>query len=191
MWPEIKRKFFHLGGLIYVAGLIYIPRPAYLGLLTAWAFIEGLFEAARLKNPAFNEWIYSRFGGLMRDKERQHISGIFWMILGVLTSVSIARPVPIAAASILYLLLGDGVASLVGKRFGGPAWPRSNKRVSGSLACFLACVVIGKFLLEPLYGWPMVFIGAAAATVLELISTPIDDNLLIPTGTAFVLLLCS
>jgi len=190
MWPEIKRKFFHLAALIYVLGVIYLPRSQFILLLFAWFAVEFVLETARRREIIFNDWLFQRFGGLFRPEERRNFSGIFWMILGVLTTVLLIRSVPVAVTVLLYLILGDGVASLVGMRWSGPHWPGSKKRLSGSLACFLICLVIGVTMLRPAYGWSGVFWGAAAATLLELGVLPINDNFLVPAGSSLVMMAC-
>lgn len=188
MWREIKRKFFHLSALIYVVGIIYLPRRTYLCILAAAFVLVLVVEVARLKRPALNEWFQLRFGGLFRERERDRLSGVSWMLAGVLTTVAMAEPLPIAVAAILYLVLGDAVASLVGIRLGGPHWPGSDKRISGSLACFAVCLVIGAVILREPYGWAAVLVGALAATIFERGVVPVNDNFLIPTGSALTLL---
>lgn len=189
MWHEIKRKIFHLAALVYVVGLIYMPRPVYLIVLTCLFALELSLEIIRLKNAATGRWFAARFGGLMREEEKSKLSGVFWMLLGVLTTVLVAKPVPMAASALLYLILGDAIASLVGMRFGGPHWTGSKKRMSGSLACFAVCLFVGVVLLRPSYEWHVVVIGALAATFLEHIPIRINDNFLIPTGSALALLI--
>jgi dolichol kinase len=189
MWPEIKRKFFHLMALVYVVGVIYLPRSRFLLLLLAWLVVEVLFEKARHRNVFLNDWIFERFGPLFRPEERGHFSGVFWMILGVLTTGLLLRPVPVVVTVLLYLILGDGVASLVGMRWGGPRWPRSKKTLSGSVACFLVCLLVGATILRPAYDWSGVLAGAVAATLLELVPIRLNDNFLIPAGSSLVMMI--
>jgi dolichol kinase len=188
MWREIKRKFFHLTALLYVVGIIYLPRRTYLCILAGALAAVFAVEIVRLQVPAVNEWFDRRFGGLFRDQERHRFSGVSWMLAGVLTTAAMVGPLPMAAASILYLVLGDAVASLIGIRVGGPHWPGSDKRISGSVACFAVCLLIGVAIIRTDYGWPGVLIGAAVATILERGFAPINDNFLIPVGSGLALL---
>lgn len=187
MWSEIKRKSFHFCGIIYVIGLIHIPRPAYVAILTMALIVVLAFEMARLKIPTVGRWVEKIFGSLLRSGEQGRPSGVFWMLAGVNVTVVLVESVPLAAASLLYLILGDGVASLAGMRLGGPHWPRSQKRVSGSLACFLVCLLIGVVLLQPQFGWGAVVVGALVATVVEFGVVPMDDNFTIPVISGLVL----
>ena len=110
------------------------------------------------------------------------------MLLGLTLTIAVAGVSSVATAVFLYLIIGDALASLVGKSFVGPYWGRSDKRLAGSAACFVACVVIGFFVLKPHFGWSSVFVGALAATVFELGLIPFDDNFTIPFGSALVLM---
>ena len=188
MWPEIKRKLFHLTALIYVVGIIYLPRRTYLAILGAALAAVLVVETIRLHRPAVNAWFQRRFGGLMRPAEGGRMSGVVWMLGGVLVTVALVEPVAIGAAALLYVVLGDTLASLVGIRVGGAHWPRSRKRISGSVACFTTCMFIGAVILLPDYGWYGVVVGAVAATALEAGIFPLDDNFTIPVGSAIALL---
>src|SRR5690349_14883170 len=92
MWSEIKRKLFHLTALIYVAGIIYLPRRAYVAVLAAALLVVGGVEAARLSRPAVNAWFQRWFGGLFREVERNRPTGVLWMLGGVLLTVVVVAP---------------------------------------------------------------------------------------------------
>jgi dolichol kinase len=186
MWNEIKRKLFHLSGLIYIVGLAFIPRDIYILVLSISAALILCVELVRLRWPDMNQFLIKLFRGAIREQEKNKISGIFWMILGVLITVALIKPLNMSAAIIAYLILGDGIASLAGLRFQGPFWPQSKKRISGSLACFLMCLFVGAVFFKPDYGWPLVVLGALTATILEGVSLPINDNLSIPAATSLV-----
>jgi dolichol kinase len=190
MWVEIRRKIFHLLSLVYVVGLVYIPRTRYLLLLLAAGILVLISETIRLRVPMVGEAFNKIFGPIMREREQKTYSGLFWMLIGVFLTVFLVDSVPVAATAILYLILGDAMAALIGIRFKGPTWPNGNKRVSGSMACFLTCLLIGNFLLRPAYSWSGVIAGALTATVVEIGFFPVDDNVTIPVASALVLMLC-
>jgi dolichol kinase len=190
MWPEIKRKLFHMVALIYVVGVITLPRRQLILLLIVLFIAEFSFELARMKIGFLREWFLSHFHGLLRTEEEQTLSGVFWMLGGVLTTVLLIPPVPVAVAVLLYLILGDGAASLIGMRLGGPHWPHSKKRLSGSLACLVVCLIAGVVLLRPQYGWSGIVVGALTATVFELGILPVNDNFLIPAASSIAMIIC-
>lgn len=185
MWSEIKRKLFHMVGLIYVIGLIYIPRTLYIWVLTIAVMLIFLIEQLRLKKPAVQMWFDRIASGLFREKERHKMSGVFWMLEGVWLTVLLQPAIPLAVAALLYLLLGDSVASLVGRRFHGPKWPGSSKGLIGSTACFLMCLFIGVALLRPhYYEWPGIIVTATVVTLVEGLSLRVDDNFTIPVAAS-------
>lgn len=190
MWSELRRKLFHLTSLIYVVGLIYIPRKTYAVVLGSLCVAVFLVETARLKNPNWQARIHRIFGALMRAKEEKKYSGLFWMLVGVTITVVLVPDVPVAASALLYLILGDAMAALVGLRFQGPYWPGRDKRIGGSAACFVTCFLVGAVLLASPYGWRGVWAGAVTATIVELGVVPLDDNITIPVASSLVLMLC-
>lgn len=190
MWPELKRKAFHLTSLIYVVALVWMSRPAFCLLILALLIVALIGERLRLKVPAFGAFCERRFGGIMREDERTAASGIVWMLAGVLSAALLLKPTGPAAAAILYVVFGDAAASLIGKRFGGLKWPGSVKSLSGSIACFVVCVAIGKALLVPAYGWSGVWAGAAVATAVEFWTPGRYDNFLIPFLSSLALMAC-
>jgi len=191
MWNEIRRKIFHLCGLIYVIGLVYIPRPAYPILLTVLVALIFLLEQARLRVPSVRALFFKYGGTLFREHEYHRLSGVFWMAEGVWVTVMLMKSVPLAATAILYLLLGDTMASLAGKRLRGPKWPRSDKSISGSLACFFMCLFVGWALLRPnYYGWDGIVIGALVATIAEALPSRLNDNFTIPAAATLAFLFC-
>lgn len=187
MWPEIKRKLFHLLSILYVIGLILVPRAMFLWILGGWFLTVAAVEMIRLKSPRMHAWFQSHWGGLLREEESRRFSGVFWMALGVLCTVSLVESVPLASTALLYLIFGDAAASLIGKRVRGPVWPGSMKTISGSVACFVVCLAVGAWMLNPMFGWSGVFVGAAVATAVEKGVLPLDDNFSIPVFSAVAL----
>lgn len=189
MWPELKRKAFHLTALIYCAGFLFLPRSQYISLLSCWLILEFAVEILRIKNSSVRAWFSTHFKGITREKEEFHFTGIFWMITGVLSTAVLLEPTKLAVTALLYLIFGDAAASLIGKSIKGPHWFRSDKRISGSVGCFLVCVLIGVLVLGPDYSKGTIFGGALVATFLEMGLIPGNDNLLIPAGSAVFFLI--
>lgn len=189
MWAEIKRKCFHLTGLIYVVGLIYVPRSIYLTVIVSALVIEFIVEILRLNVPVIGRLADRLFGNMFRIEERTRFSGVFWMLAGVTTTILLLSSVTLAACALLYLILGDAVASLAGLRFGGPHWPGSKKRLSGSLACLMVCLLVGVLMLRPEFGWHGVILSAVIATLFERGVVPLNDNFTIPVAAAVAFLI--
>lgn len=188
MREEIPRKLFHVLGLIYVAGFLWVPRSVLTPLLLAALVADGIWEWIRLHNEIVNQWFMTRFQRIVRKKEHHAPSGMFWMLLGALSVSVLVSSTPLAIAALLYLIIGDGLASLGGKFFKGPHWLGSKKRVSGSLVCFLCCWIVSVILVLPLCGWAGVWAGSLTATAIETGIIPLDDNFLIPFVSGLSLL---
>uniref|UniRef100_A0A6V7QRE2 Uncharacterized protein n=1 Tax=Ananas comosus var. bracteatus TaxID=296719 RepID=A0A6V7QRE2_ANACO len=109
------------------------------------------------------------------------------------------RSSPIAIAAICNLCAGDGVADIVGRRFGKEKLPYNpNKSYIGSIAMVLAGFIasVGYMHYFHLFGfieesWWMVigfFIISLAAAFIESlpISSDLDDNLTVPLASLLV-----
>ena len=105
----------------------------------------------------------------------------------VCVSAAISPP-SVAMASILFLVLGDMVAAIVGVSFGGDALGKlklgreGKKSLEGSLAMFFVCFFVGSTVFAHVrlreYA---IFFGALVATLTELHEPlGINDNLSIP-----------
>ena len=78
---------------------------------------------------------------------------------------------------VFFLAFGDTLAALVGMKF--PFMKIGSKTLSGSLACFIVCLLIG-LIFNFEISLEIILIGAFAATIAELISIKINDNISIP-----------
>ncbi|MBI5244930.1 MAG: hypothetical protein HY922_14785 [Elusimicrobia bacterium] len=184
---EVFRKLFHFLSLIYLAAFHFLGRLPALAAIGAWIALEVGIEALRLRRPALNEALMRFFGGIHRKEEARKVSGILWTSIGSWLTIATfgARPEAVTAA-LLCLACGDTAAAIVGRRLGRVqigAFGRQ-KTLEGSLACLAACAGVG---------WACGFNGAAlalgalAATLVELLPVPVDDNLWLPfvSGAVF------
>lgn len=123
---------------------------------------------------------------ILREKEKTQLTGGCYFSLGCTLAINLFSPAT-ATAAISFLVIGDMMAALIGVAFGGDTCTvklgrEGNKSMEGSLAMFFSCFIVGMivFYEEPLAEYP-VFIGAAAATLVELWEPfAINDNLTIP-----------
>lgn len=187
---ELRRKTFHLGGLIYLGVYMALGYPKVLRVMAGWMVVVAGLESARLLSPAARKVIQRIFGPIIRDKEHDRFSGAFYTTLGVFV-VFLAfgdRPT-IVSASILYLSLGDAASAVVGKM-----WGRHQYRVLGDIrslegtgAGIAVALLCGLLLRLPAAA---VLLGAGAFTLTDTVGLPPDDNLWIPvvTGGALYLL---
>jgi len=186
---ELRRKVFHCLSLVYLALFNFAGLIPTLWVLGVWVAVVGAVEAFRLRRPEFNRLVMRVFGGIHREAELGKISGVFWTSLGCwLTLLFFGGEPRAVAAGLFYLALGDSSAALVGKAVGRlkvEFWGR-RKTLEGSAACLLVCLAAGWGLgLPP----KALAAGAAAATVVEFVPVPLDDNLWLPLLSGAVVFL--
>ena len=102
----------------------------------------------------------------------------------------LARRPAVAVVALVFLVVGDAAAALVGVSFGGavaPAGPVRRKSWEGSAAMFASCFLCARYALFDV-GVHVAACGAAAATVVELFQPlGVDDNLSIPVASVLAL----
>lgn len=184
---EIKRKTFHILTLIYVAAYWFLPTNIVLtGLLIA-IIIVLLGEFIRAKNEKFNVFILKVLGGVHRKSEEHKISGLPWTLAGAFFAILLFDDKLLVTASFLYLAFGDALAALFGKAYGKHKI-YAGKSLEGSIACFIACLIIGLIILP---SWQIAVLGALIATFIETIPWPLNDNFWMQILNAGVLTLLS
>jgi dolichol kinase len=176
---EIKRKLFHLLMLIYVAAYWVLEKTLVLKLLGVVIIFVLICDIVRLRVPSFNTWLLRFLGGVHRDHETNNLSGLPWTLLGSFFTILIFPDKKIVVVSFLYLAFGDAMAAIVGRVFGRRKTVRS-KTVAGSVACFVACLLAGL----PFLPWPLALAGAVAATLIEVVPWPLNDNFWMPLASA-------
>jgi glycerol-3-phosphate acyltransferase PlsY len=177
---HLGRKLYHLlGGLVLLSLYFILGRERALAFYGVLFLIVLAVEVARLSIPAFNQFIFARFGSFIRQKEANKLTGTAPYVLGIGLTLYLYRA-DIATAAICFLAFGDVAATAVGERYGKTKI--GEKSLEGTLAFVVAAVVAG-FLLS-LVGIHLthgiVLAGALAAAGVELIPLHVNDNLVIP-----------
>ena len=114
---------------------------------------------------------------MMRESEIEgEITGATWVFVGSLITI-ILIPNPYCIVALFFLAVGDTFAALVGMNY--PLIKIGRKTLSGSIACFVTCSIIGLLFSLGLNTSTIIF-GALIATLTELSSMKINDNLSIP-----------
>ena len=169
---EIKRKTFHILTLIYVAAYWFLPKKIVLtGLLIA-IMVVLIGEFIRARNEKFNVFILKVLGGVHRKSEEHKISGLPWTLAGAFLTILLFENKIFVLTSFLYLAFGDAVAALFGKTYGKHKI-YAGKSLEGSVACFVACLIVGLIFLP---SWQFAVVGALIAAFIETIPWPLNDN---------------
>ena len=175
MIKELLRKSTHLSGLIIPILYFFLDKKNMLIILGSLTCIAFCVEFAKRYYPTFSGYFFHYLKPLLRSHEKEGaITGATYYITGVLLCIMIFEK-RVAMACILFIILGDTAAALVGKRWGRTKLIGS-KSLEGSAACFIVCMLITLFWIHPIVG----ITGAFFATLTELLPLRIDDNLTVP-----------
>jgi diacylglycerol kinase (CTP) len=183
---HITRKIWHMAtGLIGLA--IYqktkVSVETIATILLAFSAASFLFEFVRLKSEIVNQFALKLMKPVMRESERNSISGMPFYALGVSLSLFFF-PERLAVLSILFLIFADPIASFCGILFGRDKI-LPNKSLQGTIAAFSVCYIVtlvyGLIHTAPSMNL-LVFsiVAGVIGAISELCSQFVDDNLCIP-----------
>lgn len=181
---ELTRKVVHIGAGHVILFAWWLAIPAWIGMVAS-----GLFSAVALLSyrlpilPGINSVGRKSLGTFFYAVSIGLLIAWFWPL----------QQPHYAAIGILTMTWGDGLAALVGQRFGQHPYQIWGEKKSweGSLTMLLVSyAVCGGVLLAVQGGgmatWGAALAGAIAATLLESASKYGIDNLSVPLGTAAV-----
>jgi dolichol kinase len=164
----------------------YNKRLAILVLLPL-AVIAVIIEIVRLENRTVKRIFYKTFGIMLRKHEMVDFTGASYLLTSSVFTI-VLFPREIAFAALSFLSVGDTMAAIIGTRYGRRKIIGTNKSLEGALACFSSCFAyVLAFGLHP----NIALAGALAATISELSSFPLDDNLRIPIVSGIVMSIVS
>jgi len=183
-----KRKVFHVLG-IGAAGFTYalapVTKPTALMILGGIAAVFVFLDLLRFKVPALNKKVKRDFGPFMRDYELDGISGSSWFFFSALITIAACYQ-SAAGLGMIFLALGDPIASAVGVKYGKTKLP-GGKSLQGSLAFLSVCFLAGLPILLFKYQFALVpalavtAVTALVAAAAEAIpSKKVDDNFTVP-----------
>lgn len=178
---EFDRKVFHFCGVLYILGYAFVPRPIALWIMGILFFVVLILDFFRLFVPKLNSFIMKIFGGVSRQEELSQPSGMPYTFAGAYFTMLFFPEKSIALTALWYQVFGDGMATLVGQKFGQIRIYQ--KTLAGGTACFLSCLVFSLFLFD----YRLAILGSATAALIELLPLPLNDNLSIPIISALVL----
>lgn len=194
---EVERKAFHVAGLLVPLIQMLLLRQGFTSAdctRICWTItaVGWCCDLARLRVPFVRRnWPLQK---ILREHEKTALTGGCYFSLGCTLSIAMSPP-SVAMASILFLVLGDMTAAIMGVSFGGDALGKmklgreGKKSLEGSLAMFCVCFLVGCTIFGPvrLREYP-IFFGALAATLTELYEPfQLNDNLTIPVFSSIAM----
>ena len=182
---------FHLcAGSVFPILLLFLPRTPLLAAAITLLVVVVAAEGLRFRYQALNQWLLKLLRPLLKRKEdRSPLGSTYWLVATPVVIGLMAQPVAVLA--LFYTSIGDSLAALVGERQGRfPLWGKS---LQGSAAFLASSLAIGGLLLATGLETTLavMLVGALAATLLELLPLPFDDNLRVPLGSGVVMLLAA
>lgn len=180
---ELLRKLVHLSGLSVVLVYTLILNFFSVGwanlALTASLLLLLEIEHVRIEHKPR---IAKIFGALLRKHEEDAISGAAFFMISCLICFAVFN-YWVAALAMFMTVFGDLFAALMGRAF-GKTKIYNNKTLIGTSSGLAANLLIG-ILILPEFAI-IVIPMALTATVTELITNKLDDNLTVPLFAGFI-----
>ena len=178
------REAIHIGGFlvpvictlliapIIMANLIFMVTMVYMASETLRMF--------GLKVPLIDLFTRTAAG---RGEYHEFVTAPIFYAFGIILALLLFHK-PAGYVAITVLTLGDGFASLAGRRFGRrKIGLNKNKSLEGSLAFFISAFVGALVFTDPFRA----VLAAAVGTIVEILPLPVNDNLTIPLFTGLAL----
>ena len=185
LYFEAWRKALHLSTLLLPVWILWADEPWRMrGLVFAFLFFLTV-DVLRLRWSPMRQWLHRRIHGSLRTAERARLTSAHYLTFSACV-LAWWLPASMAATALVVPVVGDAAAALVGRRFGRRRI--GHKSLEGSAAFFLTGMAAGWLCLGE---QPLALAAAVlAATIVELLPLPVDDNLSVPLVTALVLRAC-
>ena len=185
--PELTRKVVHIGSgnVILLAWWLNISAQIIISaaiIAAAIAIISYLIPIL----PSIESVGRKSFGTLFYAISIGVLAACFWQNVPQYTVIGI-----------LIMAWGDGMAAIIGQRFGRHIYQIKgiSKSWEGSLAMTTAAFIVTQLVLLSVLDnswqiWLISFVVAIVATALEAFSILGIDNLTVPLGSGFLVFLC-
>ncbi|MEH2397678.1 diacylglycerol/polyprenol kinase family protein [Nostoc sp.] len=182
--PEIVRKIVHIGTGNVILIAWWLDIPASVGITAS--ILASAITLLSYRFPILPG---------INSVGRQSLGTFFYSVsFGILVAWFWYLQQPqYAALGILIMTWGDGLAALIGQRFGTHKYKvfGTEKSWEGSLAMMLVSDVVSSLILVGTQGnswqtWVVSLLVAVIATALEAVSFLGIDNLTVPLGSAAI-----
>lgn len=179
---EILRKMFHLLEIpvVLVYSLIRYLWSQEMAIIVLTAFLLILIEIEYVRLEVKPK--IPRVLNLFRRREKNQLTGTVFFILATIIAFA-AFDYGIAMLALLMTVFGDLVSALVGIKFGKNKLLH-NKTMEGFVAGLAMNLVLGFLVFSE---FPAIAVSMAlVASIVELLTNKLDDNLTVPLFAGFV-----
>jgi dolichol kinase len=180
---EFIRKAVHLSGLLIVIIYTFLLNnfSERVSIIVLIGILLLLLEIERIRLD-HKPQLMKAVEGLFRNSEKNHVSGGAFFIISTIIAFA-AFEYWIALVAMFMTVFGDMFAALLGRAFGKRRIYR-HKTWVGTMSALLANLLVGMFLLPQ---FPIIYVPMAiVATLVELLTHKLDDNLTVPLFAGFV-----
>jgi len=188
---DIIRETIHIIGFLVPVVSAYLALSPFLAAFLIF-IVTSLYIMSELARVlGYNVPVASTitWNAAITPEIYEFVTSPIFFAVGIMLALIIfpVSPVPVGYASIAIFTLGDGFATLFGKKFGRHVFPyNKGKKIEGTLFGFLfAWLGATLFIVNPLKA----LVGAAVGMFVETLPTPVSDNLTIPLISGLTLLI--
>jgi dolichol kinase len=131
---EAPRKAIHLSSISIPLGMLYLPLVWGRRILIVIALTLLVVDLVKIHQPKARSYFTAFFGHLIRRHEHGGITSSTYLVISALLATYLFER-EVAAAALVFLIVGDTLAAIVGK-----AWGRTrifDKTLEGFLAGFV------------------------------------------------------
>ncbi|MFZ5981392.1 MAG: diacylglycerol/polyprenol kinase family protein [Candidatus Zixiibacteriota bacterium] len=183
---ELVRKATHMFALVIPGGYYFLglSRAEALFIMVPITFLMFMIDISRFRDGLL--WkAFSRKFVLIMIREHESagdFTGAAYILMSSCFAIAFYEK-PVAVAALAFIIVGDTLAALIGRKFGRHKF--GNKSVEGSLGCLAGTILVA--LAAPGLALTVGLLGAVTATVVEALSTRIDDNVTVPVISGLVM----
>lgn len=180
---DIFRELIHASGFFVPILASLVGKISMAVLISAIMIIYFLSELLRLNKKNFPVISIITKNTASNSEVYDFATNPLYFGLGIMLTL-LLFPIPASSAAIAIFALGDSVASVFGGRISKePFLFNKDKTWEGTLSGFFFAFLAALFFVSP----PLAAFGAAVAMIFEYLPLPLNDNLVIPIFTGFIL----
>jgi len=183
---DIIRETIHIGGFLVPVVSVYLALSHYFVVFLIFIVTSLYIMSELARILGFNVPVTSTitWNAAIMPEIYEFVTSPIFFAVGIMLALLIF-PVSVGYASIAIFTLGDGFATLFGKKLGRHVFQyNKGKKIEGTIFGFLFAWWGASLFVNPLRA----LAGAAVGMVVETLPTPVSDNLTIPLISGLTLL---